>query len=456
MTRRPAAPRALAAALALIAAATAHAKIDLVTLPQRDSTQLTIYKAEDLTLVREVRELTFSQGANQIQFSWANTLIDPTSLQIRVVDNTRDFTVLDASYPANSQNTIVWNIEAAKGGKAKVEITCFASGLTWRADYTLIANADETALRLEPDFTITNNSGEDFANANTRLVVGEVNLVEAIAELARRGFIPREEGDMLRARRDFAKEMLEMPASAPMAVGRAMNAFDAQEAKAIIKKAVSEYYLYSIEGTEDLETGWGKQLPNPRVDGIKFDLSYEYQPEKYGEGVVKFYKFKNTTEHKLGETPLPEGAVYAYGDDGRGGLRFHGSTSIKYSPVGEDIELNLGADGTILVEPKLMKTETVEFEYNNNGDITGWDTVSTYQLEFRNSRTRPVPMKTRLNFGQGDWELRDSSTAFKQIDRERAEWELALPALATTTIDYKVYERHGSRTRTTPPAATWR
>ncbi|MCC6465519.1 MAG: hypothetical protein IT463_09295, partial [Planctomycetes bacterium] len=42
------------------------AKEELVTLPKRDSVQLTIYNSEDLTLVRERRTLSFKAGANRL------------------------------------------------------------------------------------------------------------------------------------------------------------------------------------------------------------------------------------------------------------------------------------------------------------------------------------------------------------------------------------------------------
>ena len=58
------------------------AKVDLVTLPTRDRTQLTIYESADLTLVRDSRDLTLKEGQNRLQFSWAGTLIDPTSLSM--------------------------------------------------------------------------------------------------------------------------------------------------------------------------------------------------------------------------------------------------------------------------------------------------------------------------------------------------------------------------------------
>src|ERR1041384_2820794 len=69
---------AIATSLALwiLSASSANARINLVTLPGRNSVQLTIYNSADLTLVKETRLLTFRKGLNRLEFSWANTLID--------------------------------------------------------------------------------------------------------------------------------------------------------------------------------------------------------------------------------------------------------------------------------------------------------------------------------------------------------------------------------------------
>ena len=56
---------------------TAAARINVVTLPGRDTVQLTIYNSADLTLVKETRVLTFRKGLNRLEFSW------PTRSSIR-------------------------------------------------------------------------------------------------------------------------------------------------------------------------------------------------------------------------------------------------------------------------------------------------------------------------------------------------------------------------------------
>src|SRR5512147_2244279 len=88
----------LAATLALPVAAR---NVDLATVPPRESVQLTIYNSEDLTLVRETRSLTLKKGLNRIQYSWANTLIDPTSVEIRPLEREDQIEVLDTSYPGD-------------------------------------------------------------------------------------------------------------------------------------------------------------------------------------------------------------------------------------------------------------------------------------------------------------------------------------------------------------------
>ena len=89
---------AVAFALALVSNALGR-NVDLATVPPRDSVQLTIYNSEDLTLVRETRSLSLKKGINRIQYSWANTLIDPTSVEIRPLEEEESIEGLDTTFP---------------------------------------------------------------------------------------------------------------------------------------------------------------------------------------------------------------------------------------------------------------------------------------------------------------------------------------------------------------------
>src|SRR5205809_2689575 len=113
----------------------AHARINVVTLPGRDSVQLTIYNSVDLTLVKETRLLTFTQGLNRLEFSWANTLIDPTSVEFRDVTHADEVDVVDVSFPPRVTNTLEWRLNSDFAGEAQVEIRYFTSGINWSAGY---------------------------------------------------------------------------------------------------------------------------------------------------------------------------------------------------------------------------------------------------------------------------------------------------------------------------------
>ena len=107
----------------------AQAKVDLVTLPSRDTVQLTIYNSADMTLARESRALTLKQGTNELQFSWENTLIDPTSLEMLPKSNADKIDISDLTFPARVKNLGLWNIKSGVAGKVPIEITYLGSAI---------------------------------------------------------------------------------------------------------------------------------------------------------------------------------------------------------------------------------------------------------------------------------------------------------------------------------------
>jgi len=434
------------------------AKIDLVTLPARDQTQITIYSNDDLTLARESRTVTFRKGLNRIEFSWANTLIDPTSPQLFFPDRPDAFEILDITYPANTGNLLQWNVEAEESGPAQIEITYFISGLSWQADYVMKSNPGETEATLEGYVRVTNTSGEEFENVQTRLLVGTVNLVEAIADLARRGIVYNpvigtvSEGDVFRADRDAGQlsidgfALYDLSASSAGIGGRIID-----RVKEIAKKEISEYQLYTIEGTEDIPNGWSKRLRSFSIDHVTFEVAYESDPEKYaGELVVKMYKLKNDAEHKLGKDPLPDGTYRVVRDDGAGGLVWEGQYTEKYVPVGEKLEINLGPDGLVTVEDQVMDFERSNVEFDTHRNVSGWDERQAFRIEIRNSKSVAAPIKLVRHF-EGDWEIEPppdtSSVSYMKKDQRTVEFETTVDALGTTRIEFDVTTRMGSRSR---------
>ncbi|MEO1972438.1 MAG: hypothetical protein ABGX07_12825, partial [Pirellulaceae bacterium] len=134
--------------LLVMADQSANAKnIDLVTLPNRDTVQLTIYNSEDITLAKEIRSVTLKRGNNRLQFSWAGTLIDPTSVEFRPLEHADQIEVADTIFSGQKPQHLIWNIESKYEGQALVEVTYFTSGLTWQMDYVATSDVNETQMK---------------------------------------------------------------------------------------------------------------------------------------------------------------------------------------------------------------------------------------------------------------------------------------------------------------------
>src|SRR5512136_3447611 len=228
-----------------IAATTAFARINVVTLPGRDTVQLTIYNSADLTLVKEMRLLTFRKGLNRLEFSWANTLIDPTSVEFKALTHADEVEVLDASFPPRVANTLEWRIQSEFAGEVQVEIRYFTSGITWAADYVAEASKAEKAMTLAGAVRVTNNSGEDYENAQVRLVVGVIRLVEEITKLARQS--GREVSQPTGQVRFRGLSSLARGGQVNRALEEAEE-LSLRKPKEIVKEGVSEYFLYTVEG----------------------------------------------------------------------------------------------------------------------------------------------------------------------------------------------------------------
>jgi len=440
-------------AIALLIIATvagiANAKVDLVTLPSRDTVQLTIYNSADMTLVRESRALTLKDGENKLQFSWANTLIDPTSLEMLPKANADKIDIAELVYPPRVRNLGLWNVESSMAGKVPVEISYLTSGLSWRAFYMGTLTEDEKTMRLKGYVRVTNNSGEDYENAQTRLIVGKVHILDQIAELARRQYPYGRPGQIVELAKLEAG--VEKRAKKMLGLGRANGLERAPMAlmpKKVIKEGLSEYFLYTIEGTETIPTGWSKRLLSFDVDQVPVVNLYKYEEQRYGPSVVRFLSFKNDKEHKLGETPIPGGMLKVYrGVDNQGHLSYTGQSSFKYIPVDEDVELNLGPVANVVVEPKIMDFKTEKYRFDRRGNVSGWDEIRTFQVEVRNTRDINVKVEIKRNFNTQYWDIDNGGDfgAFEKVNLNTVKFTLDLQPRSAKKFEYVLRTYHGVR-----------
>ena len=139
------------------------------------------------------------------------------------------------------------------------------------------------------------------------------------------------------------------------------------EPKEIIKEGLSEYFIYTIEGTETIQNGWSKRMRSLDAAAVPFKIQYRYRPQEYGEQLVRMYLLTNNKESKLGTTPLPDGVVRVFRDNGRDGLSYLTQQAIKYIPIGDKIELNLGPDPEVIFEWLKLKTRRSDIWFQVNG-----------------------------------------------------------------------------------------
>jgi hypothetical protein len=382
--------------------------VDLSTVPNRDTVQLTIYNSDDITLVRETRKISFKKGANPLQYSWANTLIDPTSVQLRFLTDQDKLEVLDTTYPHAKPQMLYWNVESEIDGEATIEITYFTSGISWSADYVLIANRDETEVGFEGFVRVHNNSGEEYGDAQIRLVVGKINLVEQIAKLARVGVkeVPELES---RLRGRLANEVRR----GAMGGGGLGGGGGQATPKEIIKEGLGEYFIYTIEGTETIANGWSKRMRSLKPVDVPLKIQYRYREAEYGTQLVRMYLMRNDKESKLGTTPLPDGVVRVFRDNGRDGLSYLMTQSIKYIAIGDKIELNLGPDPEVIFELIKLKVwrdnlwlrvgstnvyrrvDVPGIRIEVRSSVVGWDDHTIYTQRVRNYSSKPIDLEVR-------------------------------------------------------------
>ncbi len=399
------------------------ADVDLVTIPRREGVQLTIYNSEDITMVRESRLLTLKPGINRIQFSWANTLIDPTSIDFRILDQQDKVDLVDTTFPSGRNDALQWNVQSQVAEKIPVEIRYFTSGITWKADYVGIANQDETKLDLTGYVRVFNNSGELYDNTQTRLVVGTINLVEKIADLAKRPppgtpYIELDEGARREMRETLGKKLNIYHAY--VAAGRLADTGGilVEQRKDVKKEGLSEYFLFTIEGREDIRDKQPKRLISMKVAQVPLECIYKLTDRDGGKHFTKYYRFNNKklldddgnekelpAMENLGVSPLPDGQVRLFSEYKNKDLAYVGGTTTKYVPIGDRLEVGVGRDQDITILRRLKDqqiTGVVARQYKRRLDDTFvlyYDLIDydeTFVFEEEIVSGKPVDVKAEI------------------------------------------------------------
>ena len=229
--------------------------------------------------------------------------------------------------------------------------------------------------------------------------------------------------------------------------------------KEIIKEGLSEYFIYTIEGTETIPNGWSKRMRSFEGQTVPFKVQYRYRVPEYGDQLVRMYLLTNDKESKLGTTPLPDGMVRVFRQNGRDGLSFLVAQQIKYVPIGDKIELNLGPDPEVIFELVKLKTwrdniwmqiqgadvfkrvdePGVEIEVNSS--VVGWDDHTLFAQRIRNYTKKPIEVEIRRTL-PGHIVFR-SSLGAKNFDYQTVEYHATVKPMEKASLPYEVLQHQG-------------
>lgn len=463
--------KTVVSALFLLPVAGRAENVDLSTVPVREGVQLTIYNGEDLTLVRDLRKVTFKKGNNPLQFSWAGTKIDPTSVQIRFVTQPDKLEVVDTTFPHAKPYLLQWLVASEFEGEVGVEISYFTSGIHWTADYVVQANEAETHAQLDGYVRIQNDSGEEYEGAEVRLIVGKINLVERLEQLVTDRLDRNDEskskdesGEKKFNRRQVVERFFDAPE--PDMDGN-LGAFGARggevRSKQVAKESLSEYFLFTIEGTETIPNGWSKRLRSVSAKDVPIEVQYRYRPAEYGEQLVRMYLLRNDEPSHLGSSPLPDGSFRVFRDNGRDGLAYLTTQNLRYTPIGDRVELNLGNDPQVILELTKLRTSRdklwlqihgaqtlielgkAEKVVKENASVVGWDEYEVFAERIRNFSGKQIQVEIRRTL-PGHVVFR-SQLMVKLFDFQTVELSATVPASKKVQLPYEVVRKQGTNSK---------
>lgn len=283
--------RVVAAGLVCAAmAAPATARIKLITLPVRERVEIQL-DHPNATLVEEERLVPLVKGVNQVDFSWANTQIDPQTIIFRVLpeEGAPDAKVLSVSYPPN-ENALVWQVAADGSGPVRVRISYLLGGLTKSFHYRAVASHDERTVSLWQYVRMKNFANEAYEDSQLWAGYGKT----------------------------FHK---------PIGINETKQVLAEKHRDVPVTKT------YTCD-----PNGFGY------IDRTQNKLR-----------VPMHYVLTNDKTHNLGKAPLPDGKVRIFQDDGRGTVAFLGEDWGRFTPVDDEMRLYLGVAQDIVVKRTIDK-----------------------------------------------------------------------------------------------------
>jgi len=339
--------------LVLLVATTAQARIKLVALPERAATAIRLDNP-NATLIEEERVLTLQKGLNKVDFSWNGVHIDADSIRLAVLDNPKDVTLLNVSYPPN-EAALVWEISSASDYVETVRISYLLGNIDRLITYKAVADKAESRVDLKSYLVMRNFSGEDFDTAAVSL--------------------------------DY---------------GSAFNqGIDHEETKQMLFLKAGKIPITKVWTWDAGKLPWDPQ-----------DL------ENRNVGIPVTYRIVNDKASGLGRFALASGKARIFQDDGSDSTIFLGEDVTAMIPVGEKTELYIGDSRDIVVTQKKMEEKQINVKRNGKNQIVLYDMDETIVAKIENFKDSPatltviqhIPGQWKMKKCNMDYERKDAGT----------------------------------------------
>lgn len=297
--------------------------------------------------------------------------------------------------------SLVWLLDADKGGQHDVELSYLTGGVSWRADYVAVVG-EKDALDLTGWVTLDNRSGKRYPGAQLKLVAGDVNRVQPAAPRYGKG------------------------------VAMAMEARDG----GFQEESFFEYHLYSLGRKVTLSDNEQKQVELLRAAGIKAQRKYVFNSNVWQEdgqprAVAVTMEFANDAKSGAGMA-LPKGTVRVYQADAAGQLQFVGEDEVPHTPEGEQVRLKLGDAFDI-------RGERVQTAIDRRGNEIF---SRSFKITLRNHKDSAVTVEVlEATPPYLEWSVRDASQNYERRSSRELAFAVDVPAKGEAMLAYTLVTR---------------
>ncbi|OGL41142.1 MAG: hypothetical protein A2042_09205 [Candidatus Schekmanbacteria bacterium GWA2_38_11] len=299
--------------------------------------------------------------------------------------------------------TLMWLYDNKTKKDHNLEVSYLTRDISWKADYVVVLNKDDSSADISGWVTIDNKSGAAYKDARLKLIAGEVHQVSEVSE----------ERLMKVARAEMAAPQFE-------------------------EKPFFEYHIYDLQRKTTVKDNETKQISLLEATGVKTQKEFLFygtrnyftmrfnEREKQKQPVNVYIKYNNSKNNNLG-MPFPAGIMRLYKKDDKGSLQFIGEDKIEHTPKDEEIRLKIG-------EAFDVTAERVQTDYKQ---ITTRLHESEWEITLRNHKKEDITVGI-VEPLFGNWRVIDSSHPYKKVDAYTIRFDVKVPKDEEVKVKYRV------------------